>query len=72
MKNSDLDLSVTDTLDELSDCMVDSIEVEKQKIITENITKPTLTQKELLKIWKKKNNKKNFSQKKHKIILRMR
>ena len=31
MKNSDLDLSVTDTLDELSDCMVDSIEVEKQK-----------------------------------------
>lgn len=49
MKNSDLDLSVTDTLDELSDCMVDSIEVEKQKIITENITKPTLTQKKIIK-----------------------
>ena len=53
IKKSDLDLSVTETLEELSDCMVDRIkikdEIEKQEIITENITTPTSTQKEILK-----------------------
>jgi len=53
MKKSKLDLSTTETLKELSDCMVDRIkiknDIEKQEIITENITTPTSTQKEILK-----------------------
>jgi len=53
IKKSDLEFSVTETLEKLSDCMVDRIkikdEIEKQEIVTENITIPTSIQKEILK-----------------------
>jgi len=68
IKESDLNISATETLENLSDCMVDRIkikdEIEKQEIITENITIPTSMQKEILKTLEcKKVSRKSFYKK---------
>ena len=48
--NDNIDMSVGEALEELSDCMVDTIEIEKQNMITRNITKPTSSQKKILEV----------------------
>lgn len=49
LKNdSNLNMSVAEALEESSDCMVDIIEIEKQDLVTRNITKPSNLQKKIL------------------------
>jgi FAD synthase len=48
LKNSELDLSVSDALAELSDCKTNAIEIKNQDKLIRNITEPTFIQKKLV------------------------
>lgn len=48
LKNSELDLSVSDALAELSDCKANTIEIKNQDKLIRNITEPTFIQKKLV------------------------
>ncbi|MDI3548098.1 MAG: hypothetical protein PWR10_1750 [Halanaerobiales bacterium] len=48
LKNSELNLSVSDALAELSDCKANTIEIKNQDKLIRNITEPTFIQKKLV------------------------